>query len=193
MPGALRGELSRAASRPAASAQAVDVTTAAATAAVAAVTAAAVEPAEAEAARAIPAVAVPHPERRQRRMGVAVGLRLGPGLLRADLVAERDEERRHMLAVPVDLRERRARALAGEPGRGDLELHGIRLGVRAPDAAPRREVLHGHVGHRLATDVVVTPQERARAQEPPEGPIVELAQRFRERSRPRFARFARFQ
>ena len=128
-----------------------------------------------------PLRAVTDPGHRARARTAAVCRGVGPRLLRPHLVAQRDEERRHVLAMTVDLRERRAGALAREARGRHLELHGVRIRLGAADRALGREVLHDHVRDGLPPDVVVPPQESASAQKPPERPVVELAERLRER------------
>src|SRR4051812_14561652 len=81
------------------------------------------------------------------------------GLLRPHLIAKGDEQRRHVLAVAVNLRKRGTTAFRDEAGRGDLELHGIRVGIGAADGALRRNLLHLDVGDGLTADVVVAAQE----------------------------------
>ena len=125
--------------------------------------------------------AVTHAGHGARAGTVAVGRGLRPRLLRPDLVTEGDEQRRHVLAMPVDLREGRAGALAREARRRHLELDRVRVRLGAAHGALRGEVFHDHVRDGLAPDVVVAAQKGAGAEEPPQRAVVELAQRLRER------------
>jgi hypothetical protein len=103
----------------------------------------------------------------------------------ARLVAQRDEQRGDVLAVAVDLGERRTRALRGQPrggGRIGAEHDGV-LGLGPADLRARRDVLNDDVLDGAPPDVVTPSQERARAEHAAERSIVELGKDVRERGR----------
>lgn len=118
--------------------------------------------------------------------GSAAGSRereLRPRLLRSNLIAKRDKESRDMLAMPVDFRERRTRAITREARWRYLQFHRIRLLLGAANVGVCRKVFHLDVGNGLTADVVVTTQKSSCSEQPAKGSVIELAQRIRERSR----------
>jgi len=112
------------------------------------------------------------------------GLRLGrrPGLSPSGLVAQRDQESSHMLAVPA-IAGSESRASAGriETGRREVDRDLVGVGVGAAHVAPGGPVLDGDVVHRVPANVVVTAKIRSRAEEAAEGAVVEGGECFGER------------
>ena len=102
-------------------------------------------------------------------------------LPRARLVAEGDEERGDVLAVPVDLRERRTSALGREAGRRELELHVVGLGLGASDVAARRRIADLDLVDGVTPDVIVPAEKSARSEEPAQRSVIERGDRVRER------------
>lgn len=91
----------------------------------------------------------------------------------ARLIAERDEERRNVLAVPVDLGKRRAAALGADPVGREADVHAVRGRLGAADLTPRASVLDGHLVDGVASYVIVAAKERAGPEQAPERSIVE--------------------
>jgi hypothetical protein len=90
------------------------------------------------------------------------------GLSPARLIAQRDEECGHVLAVPAVARgERRTRTARNEAGRSELQRHPIRFGFGPPHVPSCTSVLDDDVFDRMPTHVVVTAQVRTRPEETP--------------------------
>jgi hypothetical protein len=79
------------------------------------------------------------------------------------LIAERDEERRDVLAMAAIARgERRAGATGAEAGRSELQSDPIRFGVGSTDVTARPGVLDHDVFDGVPPNVIVTAKVRAR-------------------------------
>jgi hypothetical protein len=119
-----------------------------------------------------------------RERGACAGLRkLGLRIarrLRAHLIAHGDEERRDVLAVAIDLGERGAGAARGEAGRGELQLHSVRVRVGAAHGALGGGFLDDDLGHRLTAHVVVSAEEGAGAEQAAKRAVVQRGDGFLE-------------
>ncbi len=120
----------------------------------------------------------PRGHRRER----GVRLRRLLELRRAELIAHGDEQSRHVLAVPVDLRKGRARALRRDAGRRELDRDLVGVGLGAADLTLRRRLLDLDVLDRVTAHVVVAAQESAGSEQSAQRSVVERRDRFREGS-----------
>src|SRR5947208_1491186 len=77
----------------------------------------------------------------------------------ARLIAQRDQERRHVLAMPVDLRKSRTAALRREPARRELQLNVVRLGLGTANVTARRRVADLDLVDGVASHVIVATEE----------------------------------
>ena len=99
----------------------------------------------------------------------------------ACLIAQRDEKRRHVFAVPVDLGKSRTSALRREPRRRELELNVVRLCLGAADVTARSRVADLDLIDRVPAHVVVTSKEGSGAEQAAQRSVVERGDRVRER------------
>jgi hypothetical protein len=87
------------------------------------------------------------------------------GLSAARLIAQRDEQRRNVLAVPsVARRVGRTRAARREAARRELQRHLVRIRVGATDMPARARILDDDVFDRVPAHVIVTAKVRARTE-----------------------------
>jgi len=99
--------------------------------------------------------------------------RLAPRLRPAGLVADADEERRHVLAVLAALGEGGAGAVALDAVGRELDRHGVRLGVGGAHGAARAHVVDLDVLDDAAAEVLQAAEEGARAEQPAEAAVAQ--------------------
>jgi hypothetical protein len=106
---------------------------------------------------------------------------LGPRRGAARLIAQRNEERRHVLAVPVDFRKRWARALGREACRRELKLDVVRLRLRAAYVTACGRITDLDLVDGVAPHVIVAAKEGPSAEKAAKRSVVERGDRVRER------------
>jgi hypothetical protein len=104
--------------------------------------------------------------------------RLGP----AGLVPECDEERGDVFAMsPVARSEGRTRAGRHESAGRELERDPVGLGICSADVATRARVFDDDAVDGMTPDIVVATEVSARAEQTPEGAVIERRECFGER------------
>ena len=127
------------------------------------------------------ALAPPHPlervaaagVRRLRELRRRHRRRLAPRLRPAGLIADADEQRRHVLAVLPALGVGGARALRLDPVRRQLDVDRVRLRVGGADGAARGHVVDGDVLDDAAAEILQAAEESSSAEQPAEAAVAQ--------------------